>query len=61
MDHKDCISKDGFSSSIEFVKLLEVSQEDEVRVLFKEICQDCGNEIGGEVQRFKYDYTEEII
>lgn len=59
MNHKECITN-GFSSSVEFVKLIEVSHEDEVKILFKDMCQECGKEIGREVQRFKYDYTENV-
>ena len=61
MNHEDCITKEqGFSSSVEFVKLIEVSHEDEVKILFKDICQECGEEIGREIQRFRYDSTEDV-
>ena len=59
MTHKECIEK-GFTSSIEFVKIIELNQADEVKILFKELCSDCHEEIGNEIQRFKHDYTEEI-
>lgn len=60
MKHKDCVLN-GFTSSVEFVKLLEIRQEDEVKILFRDVCQSCGKEIGREIQRFKHDYTEEVI
>lgn len=60
-EHNKCIET-GFSSSVEFKKLLSYEQGDggEVEILFEDICQECGKNIGKEIQVFKYVNTMEV-
>ena len=51
--------KHGFSSSVEFVKLLDYSNDNEAQILFEDICE-CGKKLGKEIQIFKYSHTKEV-
>lgn len=52
-EHKKC-EEQGFSSSVELIKYVDEGI-DEIVGLYKDVCNDCGKEIGREKRVFKYE------
>ena len=59
--HEEC-EKKGWSGSVEFKKMLDYEQGDNgfVNILFEEVCQECGEKVGEEIQHFKYSHSKEV-
>ena len=60
-EHDKCIDE-GFGSAVEFKKLLNYEQGEggTVEILFEEICENCGKELGEEIHTFKYVGRREV-
>lgn len=48
------------SSSIEYVREIDYDCMDHIDILVKDVCNQCGKELGREIHRFKYAYNYEI-
>ena len=57
LKHEKCIDTGFMSTLLPIMRTIQISQNTEVLITFKERCKTCGEIISKETQCFKYTYT----